>query len=113
MSTAATEDEAKAEASIRLLKALTSPDTAAYYASETGMISNVNIDNYNIQYRRMTIKGKKMIEESDRLVGPLDSFVDRSSWEEDIAKQFPYFLSGTITAEELWANAIENGIIPD
>lgn len=113
LSTAATEDEAKAEASIRLLKALTSPDTAAYYASETGMISNVNIDNYNIQYRRMTIKGKKMIEESDRLVGPLDSFVDRSSWEEDIAKQFPYFLSGTITAEELWANAIENGIIPD
>ncbi len=113
MSTVATEDEARAGASIRLLKALTSPDTAAYYATETGMISNVNIENYHIQYRRMTIKGKRMLEESDMLVGPLDSFVDRSSWEHDIAKQFPYFLSGAITAEELWENAIDNGIMPD
>lgn len=113
LSTAAAEDEAKSDAAIRLLKELTSPDTAAYYATETGMISNVNINSYNIQYRKMTIKGKRMIKESDMLVGPLDSFVDRSSWEEDIAKQFPYFLSGTITAEELWENAIENGIIPD
>jgi len=113
LSTAAAEDEARYEAAVRLLKELTSAETAAYYATETGMISNVNIDSYNIEYRRMTIKGKRMIRESDMLVGPLDSFVDRSSWEEDIAKQFPYFLSGTITEEELWANAIENGIISD
>lgn len=113
MSTAASEDDIKNEASVRLLKALTSPETAAVFASETGMLSNVNIDSYRIQYRRMTIKGKRMVEQSSLLAGPLDYFVERTSWEEDIARQLPYFLSGKITAGEMWSTAIENGIIPD
>lgn len=113
MSASATEDETRYEASVRLLKTLTSPETAAYYAAETGMISAVNIDEYSIQYRRMTVKGKSLIDQANLLVGPLDSFVDRTSWEEDIAMQFPYFLSGKITAEEMWENAIRNGIIPE
>lgn len=112
MSTAATEEETIYEASVRLLKALTSPETAAFYAAETGMISAVNIDEYNIEYRRLTIKGKNLIKQANLLVGPLDSFVDRTCWEEDIAMQFPYFLSGKITAEEMWDRAIKNGIIP-
>ena len=113
MSTAVHEDKNKLEASIRLLKALTSPETAAVFAAETGMISNVNIDRYHINYRNLTVKGKKMLDESELLVGPADSFVDRTSWEEDIAMQFPYYLSGKISAEEMWANAIKNGIIPE
>lgn len=112
MSTAATEDKEKLEASVRLLKALTSPETAGVFADETGMISNVKTDDKSIRYMRMAVKGKNMVEQSRFLVGPLDHFVDRASWEEDIAKQFPYFLSGKITAEEIWARAIENGIIP-
>ena len=113
MSSAATEDQSQYDASIRLLKALTSSETAAVFAAETGMISNVNIDKYNIEYRSLTVKGKKMLEESKLLVGPADSFVDRTSWETDIAQQFPYFLSGKISGEEVWAKAIKNGIIPD
>lgn len=113
MSAVAGGDETKKGACVRLLKALTSSDTAAVFASETGMISSVNIDSYNIRYGGMTIKGKRLIEQAPCLVGPLDHFVDRASWEEDIAKQFPYFLSGKITADEMWAKAIENGIIPD
>ncbi len=113
MSAAATAEETRHEASVRLLRALTSPETAAFYAAETGMISNVNIDEYNIQYRRMTVKGKTLIKQANLLTGPLDSFVDRTSWEEDIALQFPYFLSGKITAEEMWDRAIKNGIIPE
>ena len=113
MSTAVHEDKTKLEAAIRLLKALTSPETAAVFAAETGMISNVNIDLYHINYRNLTVKGKKMLNESELLVGPADSFVDRTSWEEDIAMQFPYYLSGKINAEEMWDNAIKNGIIPE
>ena len=112
MSTAATEDKAKYEASVRLLKALTSPETAAVFANETGMISNVKTGDKPMRYMRMAVKGNEMVERSRFLVGPLDHFVDRASWEEDIAKQFPYFLSGKITAEEMWTRAIENGIIP-
>lgn len=113
MSSAATENEAKYEASVKLLKALTSPGTAAVFAAETGMISNVDISGYNIVYGNMALKGRKMLEQSGKLVGPLDSFVDRAAWEEYIAKRFPYFLSGETTADEMWENAIVNGIIPD
>lgn len=113
MSTAATEDETRYEASVRLLKALTSPETAAFFAAETGMISNVDIKDDKVQYIWLTIKGIRMIGQANLLAGPLDSFVDRTSWEEDIALQFPYFLSGKITAEEMWEKAIRNGIIPE
>ena len=113
MSTAATVDETRHAASVKLLRALTSPETAAFFAAETGMISNVDINDYRVEYRRLTIKGMKMLEQANLLTGPLDSFVDRTSWEEDIALQFPYFLSGKITAEEMWDKAIRNGIIPE
>ncbi len=112
MSAAAEDDPVKLDASIRLLRKLTSSETAAMFASETGMISNVNIDSYNIHYRDLTIKGKKMLEESKLLVGPADSFVDRSSWETDISAQFPYFLAGKTSAADVWSKAIEHGIIP-
>lgn len=113
MSTAAWEDVNKREASVRLLRYLTSPETAAVFASKTGMISNVSLNGYNIEYRDMAIKGMRMLEEAKTLVGPLDSFVDRTAWEKYIADQFPYFLSGSISAEEMWDTAIENGIILD
>lgn len=113
MSDSATEDSLKKDASIRLLRALTSSRTAATFASDTGMISNVNIDKYNIEYRRMTLKGRKMLSDAPLLVGPPDSYVDRSSWEADIAQQLPYLLEGKITAEEVWAKAISRGIIPN
>lgn len=113
MSQAASDDNLKREASIRLLRALTSTNTAATFASDTGMISNVNIDKYNIEYRRMTLKGRKMLSDAPLLVGPSDSYVDRSSWEVDIAQQLPYFLEGELTAEQVWAKAISKGIIPN
>jgi raffinose/stachyose/melibiose transport system substrate-binding protein len=113
MSESATEDSLKREASIKLLRALTSSQTAAIFAADTGMISNVNIDKYNIEYRRMTLKGRKMLADARLLVGPPDSYVDRSSWEEDIVLQLPYFLEGKLTAEQVWANAISKGIIPN
>lgn len=113
MSAVAGEDKTKLDASLRLLKFLTSPETAAVFASETGMISNVDIDSFNIEYRELAVKGNRLVERAPYLVGPLDHFVDRASWEIDIADQFPYLLTGKITAEEMWSNAIKNGIIPN
>lgn len=112
MSAAVEDEPAKQDAAVRLLKGLTSPETAATFASETGMISNVNIDSYNIHYRDLTVKGKKMLEDSKMLVGPADSFVDRTSWEADIAVQFPYFLAGMTDAGSVWDKAAKHGIIP-
>lgn len=113
MSSAAWEDENRKEASVKLLRYLTSSESAAQFAVNTGMISNVSLDGYEIDYIDMTIKGMRMLEEADTLVGPLDSLVDRTAWEKYIAEQFPYFLSGKITAAQMWKTAIENGIILD
>ncbi len=113
MSTASWDDVYKREASIRLLRYLTASETAATFAIRTGMISNVSLDDYEINYRDMTIKGLRMLDEADMLVGPLDYYVDRTAWEKHIARQFPYFLSGSITAKEMWDRAIQNGIILD
>lgn len=113
MSESAAEDSFKKDASIRLLRALTSSRTASTFAADTGMISNVNIDKYSIDYRRLTLKGRKMLADAPLLVGPPDSYVDRTSWEVDIAQQLPYFLEGKITAEEVWAKALSRGIMPN
>lgn len=113
MSAAAEENQQVTKASIRLLKTLTSPKTAAFLANDTGMISNVNIDRYDIKYRSLTIKGMNMLKSAKMLVGPADSFVERTSWDSWIASQFFYFLSGKISAEAVWRKAIDNGIIPD
>lgn len=112
MSETVLSDSSKYEASVKLLKALTSPEVAATFASETGMISNVSIDEYNVDYRDLTVKGRKMLDESEHLVGVPDSFVDRTSWENDISQQFPLFLLGKISADEMWDKAIKNGIMP-
>lgn len=113
MSASVDADKTKLDASIRLLKALTSPGTAAIFATSTGMISNVNISSFKINYRKLAVKGFSLVGQAPYLVGPLDHFVDRATWENDIAGQMPYFLTGKITAEEMWSNAIKNGIIPD
>jgi len=113
MSTAAWNDPRKREASVRLLRFLTSPLSASEFAAKTGMISTVSLGGYEIDYIDMTIKGLQMLEEANTLVGPLDSYVERTAWEKYIAGQFPYFLSGKISAEEMWETAIKNGIILD
>lgn len=101
----------KRDASIRLLKTLTSSETAAVFAQQTGMLSNVDISGYKVRYNRLTKKGQYLLNNAQSLIGPPDSFVYRSAWEEVIVKDFPYFLEGEKKAEDIWNKAIERGII--
>ena len=112
LGSAAAADPDKLNASLRLLKTLTSEETVLVFANETGMISTVDISRYNTGYRRMTEKGLKMLSNARLLIGPPDSFVDRTSWETDIAGRFLYYLEGEVSAREIWDDAVRNGIIP-
>ena len=76
------------------------------------MISNVSLDGYEIDYIDMTIKGCVCWRKPIRLVGPLDSLVDRTAGR-NTSRTVPYFLSGKITAAQMWKTTIENGIILD
>ncbi len=107
-SSKAMRDPTKTAAVQKLLRFLASKQTAATLAERTGMISNVDIGQYNITYNHLTQKGLALVDSANALVGPVDSFIDRTVWEDVIIKQFPYVLQGKLSPEELWAEALGN-----
>lgn len=100
-------DPNKTAAVQKLLRFLASEQTAAQLAEQTGMISNVDIEKYDITYNRLTQKGLSLVNTANALVGPADSFIDRTVWEDYIIKQFPHMLQGRVSPEQLWTDAIK------
>lgn len=94
------------EAALKLMKYLTSRETATLLAEKTGMLSNVDIYDYNIKYQRLAKKGINLTYSSKELIGPPDSYLPRTAWENIIVKDFPYVLEGKVTPEEIWARAL-------
>jgi raffinose/stachyose/melibiose transport system substrate-binding protein len=107
MSQKAWEDPVRREASIRLLRHLTSKETATIFAEKTGMFSCVDIYDTQIKYGKLAIKGISLTNSAKFLVGPPDSYLERTKWEDFIVKYFPYVLQSEITPEELWSQALE------
>ncbi len=106
MSKLASMDPKKREASIKLLKALTSKVSAYMFTNQTGMLCNVNCDDLNPNYSPLMRKGRSLLENADELVGPPDHFVERTVWENTIVPNFPYFLYGTKESQEIWDEAV-------
>ncbi|NLK67919.1 MAG: extracellular solute-binding protein [Clostridiaceae bacterium] len=104
-------NDKRKEASIRLLKMLTSKESAAAFAQETGMMSCVDIRDYQLDYNRLTRKGQILINNSRQFVGPPDSFIDRTVWEEVIVAEMPYVLAGELGVEELYNKAVKSGLL--
>lgn len=99
----------KREACIKLLKYLTSRSASVKLATQTDMISNVDIKSYNVKYSNLTNDGIKLIEDTETLIGPPDSYIDRNVWENVIVAGFPDMLSDRISPEDLWQKAISEG----
>lgn len=106
MSQKAWEDPIKREACLKLLRHLTSRETATYFAKETGMLSGVDIYTYVIFYDKLPLRGYKYTIKAKELVAPPDSFIPRTAWENVIVKEMPYVLEGKITPEKLWEKAL-------
>lgn len=102
MSQKAFESPEKREISIKLLKFLTSVETAKFFSHETGFISNIRIPEEGIKTSRLMEKGKELIANSVELVGPTDSFIDRNMWEQILVPSFPQVLEGRKTPEEVF-----------
>lgn len=102
MSKSASEDEFKRDASIKLLKALTSKESAEVFAKRTGMLSNVDSERLNSYKGRLRVNEKALLNNADELIGPPDSFVDRTIWEKVIVEEFPYVLVGEKTPQQVW-----------
>lgn len=103
-------DPVKHEAAVRLLKFMTSKETSAVFAQSTGMISCIDIRDFKIDYNRLTRRGQMLINGARQFIGPPDSFVDRTAWEEVIAGGMPYVLEGKWEIDELWDKAVRAGL---
>lgn len=103
-------DPVKRDAAIKLLKFLTLKDTAAVFAKETGMVSSVDIRDFRVDYNRLTRRGQLLINSGRQFIGPPDSFVDRTVWEEVIVEGMPYVLEGEWEIKTLWDKAVESGL---
>lgn len=101
------EDKKTREASIALLKELTSVESAKILSSGAGAISNIYIPDEDEDKDRLTLKGQKLVDESKELVGPVDSFIDRSIWEGIIVEEFPQMLMGRISPESIFLKVNE------
>lgn len=110
MSRTAWDDSRKREAAVKLLKALTSKDTAYVFARQRGMLSNVTIDESAAGYSPLVERGRELLNHPGERIGPPDSFVDRSAWEGIIVEKFPYVLEGALSAEAVWEEALKKSI---
>ncbi len=101
ISKVAWDDKEKQEASINLLKEITSEKWIREFSNK-GMICNTTEGMLSINYNRLRRTGLSLIGNAGELVGPPDSFISRTGWEEWIVDQFPYVLRGEKKAEDIW-----------
>lgn len=102
LSSAAFNNQQKKNICIKLLKFLTSPDAVKEYMSESGFISNVDIEEKAYTSSNLLIKGQNLINAAKETIGPVDSFLDRNIWRDILVKRFPEVLENRITPEELF-----------
>ncbi len=96
------------DTAVKFMKYITSKETAMYFYEKTGLISNLNIQ-LSTAYSslaKQSIGMYKSTLEKNRSSIP-DHFIDRSAWEDIVIRQFPYYLEGEKTPEEIWNQALE------
>lgn len=110
ISKSAWDSNKKKDNAITFLKFLTSKESAVYFYEKTGMITSLNIkldfkqansllaDQSAGVYNRILKKNKTPIP---------DLVIERTAWEDIVIKNFPKYLLGKITAEEIWDQAVE------
>lgn len=102
MSTEAWKDKRKREACLKLLKALTSVETSNIFAKDTSYMSSIKVPPADTSEMLLIKRGYELINNSSELVGPTDSFVDRTAWEDILAKKFSMVLQNKISPEDFF-----------
>jgi raffinose/stachyose/melibiose transport system substrate-binding protein len=100
----------KKDNSIEFLKYLTSKEAAAYFYESTGLITNLNmemdLESANSSLAEQSAGVYKRVLEKEKTPIP-DHIIERSVWEDIVIKQFPKFLLGETTAQDIWDQAVE------
>ncbi len=102
MSTAAWNNQSKRSVSVELLKMVTSQEAALKLVNENGALINVKLPEFKIDAPRMFYEGRNLVETATDLIGPVDSYIDRTSWEDIIIDRFPEMLLGQASPESIY-----------
>lgn len=101
MSKKAFEDPEKREASIKFLKYLTSKVVAKGLKSSSGSMCNIKGVERE-ENGKLAIKGYSLVDDADELIGPPDSYIERTPWENVVVKSFPNVFLGGIKPEQVF-----------
>lgn len=102
MSEQAYENPKVKEASVKLLKFLTQKENVSILLKDSGSISNICLSDNPYDKRVNNNDGVNIISRADSLIGPPDSFITRTFWEEVLVKKFPQMLEGKILPEDIF-----------
>lgn len=107
MSESANEDEKRKEASILLLKELTSPEASEILCTQSGFISNIDMSSIEKGRSDIYRKGESLVDNAYKLVPPPDLIIDRDIWQEYIVDELPnIYVYGEEYIESLWQRMI-------
>lgn len=104
MSQKAYENENTKDASILLLKELTSKHASKILCDGSGFISNIDISDIKTTNSKMYHRGKELIANASELVPPPDSIIDRNQWENILVPSFiDVYEQGPEYIEVVWS----------
>ncbi len=95
------------DTTIKLLKYLTSKETATFLYEKTALLSNLKIQQetpYSSLAQQSIDLYERTLEENKTSIP--DHVIDRSAWNDIVIQQFPYFLEDKKTAQEIWDQAV-------
>lgn len=93
-------DPKKRNACVKFLKYLTSEEAGDLIVNSSGSISNISTVQRDM-ISHIVLKGENLTKESKELVGPPDSYVQRTTWDNIMIKNFPDMLKGKMKPEDI------------
>lgn len=97
------DDPIKKPWAIKLLKYLTTYESAVVFFKQCSMLTNIELQAQNKNPLYIQIMNEMIA--SEEYIDPPDHFIDRAVWEDVIIKKFPYVLEGRITPQDIWNEA--------
>lgn len=101
ISQSAWEDPKKREWCLKLLKDFTAEETIKTLDQDSGFISGTYVEK-EVMDTAIIKQGNYLVDHAKELVGPVDSFIERTLWEDIIVKQMPNVFRGTISEQQVF-----------
>jgi raffinose/stachyose/melibiose transport system substrate-binding protein len=96
------------DGSVIFLKYITSKDSVSYFYNNSELMSNTNYT-LDTKFSNLATQSMNMFKSTKQEnITPIpDHIIDRTAWEDIVVRQFPYYLEGNVTPENIWDSALQ------